>query len=128
MPKLINQQGQLVADVHIASHQLLSLTGEHPELLTKSSLADVKRIDIAFAHFTDGRGYSVAKLIRERYRFEGELRAIGDVTVDQLSYLNSCGFTSFALRDDQGLSVAPAALKAFGGRYQSNYSPVGESI
>ena len=121
MPKLINQHGQLVAEVALADHQLLSLTGEHPEFLSTSNLSGVKRIDIAFAHFTDGRGYSIAKLLRERYAFEGELRATGDITVDQLSNLNNCGFNSFALRDDQDISVAPVALRAFSGRYQAGY-------
>ena len=48
--------------------------------------------------FTDGRGYSTARLLRERYGYRGELRAIGDVQRDQLFYLAQCGFDAFALR------------------------------
>ena len=51
-------------------------------------------IAVNFAQFTDGRGYSTARLLRERYEWRGELRAIGDVLRDQLFYLARCGFQS----------------------------------
>src|SRR5690242_13288086 len=56
-------------------------------------------IAIDFPQFTDGRGYSHARLLRERYGYTGELRAIGDVQRDQLYYLTQCGFDAFAIRD-----------------------------
>lgn len=68
-------------------------------------------IAIEFPVFTDGRGYSTACLLRERYAYQGELRAIGDVQRDQLNYLAHCGFDAFALCAD---TDAQAALAGFG--------------
>ena len=61
-------------------------------------LARLGLIAVRFASFTDGRGYSIARLLRERHGYRGELRAIGDVLRDQLYYLSRCGFDAFALR------------------------------
>ena len=54
-----------------------------------------------FRSFGDGRGYSIARLLRERYGYKGELRAIGEVVRDHLFFMARCGFDSFLLRDDQ---------------------------
>jgi uncharacterized protein (DUF934 family) len=83
---------------------------------------DLSRIDVIavnFPVFTDGRGYSLARLLRERYQFQGELRAIGDILPDQLYYLKRCGFDAFALRADQDPEAALAALKPFTESYQA---------
>ena len=56
-------------------------------------------IAVNFPKFVDGRGYSTAALLRQRYRYEGELRAVGDVLHDQLFYLKRVGFDSYALKD-----------------------------
>ncbi|PLZ00522.1 oxidoreductase [Burkholderia sp. WAC0059] len=68
-------------------------------------------IGVDFPVFRDGRGYSIARLLRERYGYKGELRAIGDVLRDQLRYLERCGFDAFAVRADKDIHDA---LKAFG--------------
>lgn len=68
-------------------------------------------IAVDFPAFADGRGYSTGRLLRSRYGFAGELRAVGDVLRDQLYFLGRCGFNAFALREDQDLE---AALAAFG--------------
>jgi uncharacterized protein (DUF934 family) len=81
-------------------------------------LADAERIDVQFDRFTDGRGFSSARLLRERLRYRGRLRAVGDVVVDILFYLRRCGFDEFALRADQDLQAALGALRAFGAVYQ----------
>jgi uncharacterized protein (DUF934 family) len=54
-----------------------------------------------FPAFTDGRNYSNARLLRDRYGFKGELRAIGDVLRDQLFFMHRCGFDAFAMRADK---------------------------
>ena len=77
-------------------------------------------IAVDFPSFTDGRGYSTARLLRERHGFKGELRAIGDVLRDQLLYLQRCGFDSFALRDDQDPVAALDAFKELAVRYQGD--------
>ncbi|MDE2002525.1 MAG: DUF934 domain-containing protein [Betaproteobacteria bacterium] len=74
-------------------------------------LALVPLIAIDFPQFTDGRGYSHARLLRGRLGFLGELRAIGDIQRDQLYYLAQCGFDAFSIPDAMD---AAAALKAFG--------------
>jgi len=82
---------------------------------------DLARFDVIavrFASFSDGRGYSLARLLRERYSYRGELRAIGDVLRDQLFYLSRCGFDAFALRADQDLPQALSAFDDFSEAYQ----------
>ena len=74
-------------------------------------------IAIDFPQFTDGRGYSSARLLRERYRYRGELRAIGDVLRDQLFALAECGFDAFALRPDRNVDEALAGFDDFPGVY-----------
>lgn len=68
-------------------------------------------IAVDFPRFADGRGYSTGRLLRSRYGFAGELRAVGDILRDQLYFLGRCGFNAFALRADQD---PEAALAAFG--------------
>ncbi len=66
--------------------------------------AHAKLIAIEFPAFTDGRGLSLAVLLRSRFGFAGELRAIGDVRADILHYLHRCGFDSY-LMATEGSSV-----------------------
>ena len=56
-------------------------------------------IAVNFPKFVDGRGYSTASLLRQRYKYQGELRAVGDVLHDQLFYMQRVGFDSYALKD-----------------------------
>jgi len=84
---------------------------------------DLARFDVIavrFAGFTDGRGYSLARLLRERYGYRGELRAVGDVLRDQLYYLSRCGFDAFALRADQDPERALSAFDDFSEAYQAS--------
>jgi uncharacterized protein (DUF934 family) len=75
-------------------------------------------IAIDFPQFTDGRGYSHARLLRDRYGFAGELRAVGDVQRDQLYYLAQCGFDAFAIRDGKDAVDALGSLDDFSDGYQ----------
>ena len=75
-------------------------------------------IAIDFPQFTDGRGYSIGRLLRERYGFKSELRAIGDIQLDQLYYLAQCGFNAFSIRPDRNAEDALAGLAAFSDGYQ----------
>ena len=58
-------------------------------------------IAVHFPKFVDGRGYSTAALLRQRYHYQGELRAVGDVLHDQLFFLKRVGFDSYALKEDK---------------------------
>jgi phosphoadenosine phosphosulfate reductase len=60
-----------------------------------AELADRPLVALAFAKFADGRAFSYARLLRERYGFCGELRAIGDVLIDEIPLMLRCGFDSF---------------------------------
>jgi uncharacterized protein (DUF934 family) len=87
-------------------------------LLIANDLEKLALVAIEFPAFTDGRGYSTATLLRERYRYIGELRAVGDVLRDQLFLLSRAGFTTFALRDDQNVEKSLAAFNDFSSYYQ----------
>lgn len=77
------------------------------------ALHRIPLIAVHFPSFTDGRGYSQARLLRQRHGFAGELRASGDVLRDQLYFLQQCGFNAFDLRADQPLDEALAALRDY---------------
>jgi uncharacterized protein (DUF934 family) len=81
-------------------------------------LASVPLIAVQFPKFADGRGYSIAHLLR-RLGYAGDLRAIGEVLVDQLFMLKRVGFTSFALRDDPSTDAARTALARYSDVYQT---------
>lgn len=84
------------------------------------SLGGVARIDLHFPAFTDGRAHSQAFLLRRRLGFRGEIRATGDVLVDQLPLLARNGFTTAVLRADQDLAVAERQLERFKSYYQGD--------
>lgn len=86
-------------------------------------LARFAVIAVNFPKFVDGRGYSTASLLRQRYGYSGELRAVGDVLHDQLFFMRRVGFDAFALKDGKNLDYALAAgFSAFGDAYQGSTS------
>ena len=89
---------------------------DDPAALSEDT-ATLPLIAVDFPQFTDGRGYSIARLLRERYRFRGELRAIGDVLRDQLYLLAECGFDAFTVREDRDPRDALRSLQDFAGLY-----------
>lgn len=84
-------------------------TEDQPEDIA-GDLPGLALIAIEFPKYVDGRGYSLARLLRERHGFGGELRAVGDVLRDQLLYMKRCGFDAFALKPGKD---AQGALQAF---------------
>ena len=83
----------------------------------------LRLVEIDFPRFRDGRGYSSARILREG-GYTGEIKAVGDVLVDQLLFMRRCGFDSFA--PDRPIS-AEAAERAFT-RYPFVYQPTGDGI
>lgn len=79
------------------------------------ALAGVDRIDLNFPKFSDGRAFSQAFLLSRRLGFKGEIRATGDVLVDQLAQMERSGFDVAVLRADQDLAVAQRVLAAYPG-------------
>jgi uncharacterized protein (DUF934 family) len=74
-------------------------------------------IEVAFPKFRDGRGYSSARILREA-GYTGELRAQGDVLVDQIAYMKRCGFDSFVPDKDLNPADVEAALSRWPEHYQ----------
>jgi uncharacterized protein (DUF934 family) len=76
-------------------------------------------IAINFPIFTDGRGYSYARILRDNLGFLGDLRAIGDILCDQMYFYRRCGFSSFLVRGDVDPEQAIRSLNDFNMNYQS---------
>ena len=83
-------------------------------------LSGVTRIDLQFPAFTDGRAYSQAFLLRRRLGFAGELRATGDVLIDQLLQMQRTGFDVAVLKDGVDASAARRQLERYAGFYQGS--------
>ena len=84
-----------------------------------ATLDRIQVIGVRFPAFGDGRGYSIARLLRERYGYRGELRAIGEVARDHLYFMAQCGFDAFELRAGEDPKEALAAFNDFGDGYQA---------
>lgn len=78
-------------------------------------------IAIDFPIYTDGRGYSLAQLLRTRHGWQGELRALGDVMIDTIHYQARVGFDSFLVKEGHDPHKALAAFKTFTVHYQQTY-------
>lgn len=78
------------------------------------------RIDLHFPKFTDGRAYSQAFLLRRRLGFTGEIRATGDVLIDQLVQMERTGFDVAVLREDQNIDFAQRQFDRYRGFYQGD--------
>ncbi len=76
-------------------------------------------IALEFPKFTDGRAYSYARLLRERYGYEGEVRAVGNVLRDQFLFMHRCGFDAFEVADGEAAAGWQQALSEIGVVYQS---------
>ena len=81
-------------------------------------LAGVSRVEVNFPKFGDGRGYSLARLLRTRYGYKGELRAVGEFTRDHLLFMERVGFDAFELREGEDAAEALAAFGDFSAVYQ----------
>jgi len=89
----------------------------HPKEI-RGDLDELALIAINFPTFNDGRGYSSAKLLRDRYGFDKEIRAVGDVMRDQLFYMQRCGFNAYELKEGRDINDALTAFNDFSVKYQ----------
>lgn len=83
-------------------------------------LKDLRLIAVEFTSSGEGRGYTQARLLRERHAYRGELRAFGAVRVDQIYFLARCGFDTFELAAGESVDVAIAQLQRFSVAYQDS--------
>ena len=110
-----------------ASAYTASVTGRNVVQLANDvdplhlALEGVDQIDLNFPKFSDGRAFSQAFLLRRRIGFKGEIRATGDVLVDQLAQMERSGFDVAVLRTDQRLDVAERVLAAYPGNKVGKY-------
>lgn len=88
--------------------------------LLKPWLDEIELIALNFPKFVDGRAYSQAVELRNRLKWTGEVRAIGDVLRDQLSHMYRCGFNSFAIREDKDIADAIKGLSLVSTSYSGS--------
>ncbi len=93
---------------------------ELAELVAGGALEGVQRVELQFPQFTDGRAYSQALLLRRRYRFTGDIRATGDVLIDQLVHMQRSGFTSAVLAGGVDAAAAERQFARFAAFYQGD--------
>jgi uncharacterized protein (DUF934 family) len=107
-----------------------------PDSTLNSLLADNGHVDptgiafiaIDFPVYTDGRGYSLAQLLRTQHGWQGELRAIGDVMIDTIHYQARVGFDSFVVKPGHDPEKALAAFNTFTVHYQKTYLKPASSL
>ncbi len=94
------------------------LASNEPAAALADDVGHLALIAIAFPTFRDGRGFSLARLLRERYGFSGELRAVGNVFRDQFLFMHRCGFDAYEVADAAEAEAFAAALASFSVFYQ----------
>lgn len=114
-----------VSQWNAAGPEITSHSGKLGVILRSSESPDeIQRRDelpliaIDFPRFGDGRGYSSARMLRDRLGYRGELRAIGEVLRDQLFYMQRCGMDSFVLKPGKDVEGALSAFDEFSVTYQ----------
>ena len=88
--------------------------------VTTVSLEGVDRVELNFPKFTDGRAYSQAYLLRRRRKFTGDIRATGDVLVDQLVQMERTGFSSAVLKEGKDPADIVRQFERFPAFYQGD--------
>lgn len=92
--------------------------GDDPRSIA-DRLPGLKVVAVNFPKYGDGRGYSIGRLLRERYGYTGELRAVGVIARDHLQLLAQCGFDSFQLREGEDAVEALKGLDDLSEAYQA---------
>lgn len=136
----VDDEAELSADVRPADkHPIVSLErwqAEHETLRQRNAPLGIRLksdqspaeiaddighfavIALDFPKFTDGRAYSSARLLRERYGYKGELRAVGNVLRDQFLFMQRCGFDSFEVKDAKAAEAWAESIAAISVSYQ----------
>jgi uncharacterized protein (DUF934 family) len=96
----------------------IRLHSDQPPELIAADLQHFALVALEFPKFRDGRAYSYARLLRERYGFKGELRAVGEVLLEQLFFMLRTGFDAFDVQSADPLNDYRTALADFSVWYQ----------
>ena len=112
----------IAAEDHVddGDPKVLQLPNDADPLAIEVCLADIERIDLNFPKFTDGRAYSQACVLRRRLGFKGDIRATGEVLIDQLVQMERTGFSSAVLREGVDASDAQRQFDRFASFYQGD--------
>jgi uncharacterized protein (DUF934 family) len=94
------------------------LPGEDVQLL-KDVVSRLAMVELAFPAYRDGRNYSSARILRDQLGYTGEIKAIGDVLVDQLHFMRRCGIDTLELHPSVQIETANRALARFNDVYQA---------
>ena len=111
---------KLLFPVDAPQSNSLQIANDADPIALQADIAAASSIDLHFPKFTDGRAYSQAVLIRKRLGFAGELRATGDVLIDQLQLMKRAGFSTAVMRADQNEAAAKRMLALFADFYQGD--------
>ena len=93
----------------------------------EDDLPEIHLIALTFGTFSDGRAFSQARLLREKYGYRGEIRATGRFLLDQLSFMERCGFNAFEMSEEPDLQAAIRAFSEISVRYQPSSDGLGLS-
>lgn len=111
---------QLFQAGHFNADEAGTLTLPNDADPREASLAGIHTVQLQFPTFSDGRSFSQAFLLRRRLGFTGDIRAVGDVLIDQLVQMQRSGFTQAVLRADQNLAHGQALLSHYPAFYQGD--------
>ncbi len=120
MPTLIKGRRIVYESPSPLKREVLRLEPADDPARVAERLPHAERVEVNFPKLGDGRGYSIARLLRSRHGYRGELRAVGEVTRDLLAYMEACGFDAFLLRDGEDAARALAGFEDFSEAYQAS--------
>ena len=118
MPSLIKGRQVASGNPPLPEGEVLRIEPADDPAKFAHRLASAARVEVHFPKFGDGRGFSLGRLLRDRYGYKGELRAVGHITRDHLLYLERCGFDAFELRDGEDPHEALGGFEVFSVGYQ----------
>jgi uncharacterized protein (DUF934 family) len=118
MARLIKERSVAAETPSSPEAKVLRLEPADDPSKVADQLAGASRVEIHFPKFGDGRGFSLARLLRTRYGYRGELRAVGHITRDHLYFMERVGFDAYELREGEDAEAALAAFRDFSAAYQ----------
>ena len=120
MAALIKQRRVVTESAPSPDEKVIRLEPTDDPATVVDQLAGATRVEVNFPKFGDGRGFSIGRLLRERYGYKGELRAVGHITRDHLFFMESTGFDAFELREGEDPREALAGFDDFSESYQAS--------
>jgi uncharacterized protein (DUF934 family) len=117
---IANSQVSTLGNEHVSSLNVLRIANDSDVAAHGQELSSAEVVELHFPAFTDGRAFSQAVQLRKRLGFKGDIRATGDVLIDQIVQMQRSGFSSAVLREDQSLEHATKLLSHYKDFYQGD--------